>query len=1294
MTQRHQSHSRLGSQLFLGLALTGTLGTFGISPELQRQAVAQSWPTFGKSKAEKQEAAPSKNPLSKSTTKTTDEANIRMNFVAKNWDDVLQSIANDAGATLVMDKVPKGRFSRTEFKKYSKTDALRIINNELEKQDFRVVDQGNFLVCLHLPSTRPEYARGQVQKPAVEHDDVESIPLVGPRTANPIQRAGGAGTVSNRRDSGVRTAAFQESDGAAGAAAIKPYKPKQKSARDLSRQIFDAFREQAEIIEEGPGGLPAVRVYAFGDPNVKNAPRKVLFTLGVDADGNLLQVEGTGEQADRIVRLLQRLDAAPAQADETTKLVSTKKGANAVAKNVQAAVTRLVAQNDPKDDVAPAKTQTNRKDADGNPLPDQIGGIRSDVNVEAMEDIGVLILKGNQADVDAVLAIIKQIEELSAASAPDVHVQALKHIDSEALADLLTTVYDKLKDAQGKTADKTTPISVIAVVRPNAVLVLAAPRDLDSVLKLIKDLDKPLSPQTAFATFQLKHAIAAQMEELLKEFYERTGNQNKGLATRVRIIADVRTNTVVVLAQPNDLKAIAELIPQLDRNESGAVSQVEIFPLKHAVADQLQTTISTVLQSVINPAQLGQGQLGQQVLGIGGGNSSTQLRDVRSSLLEFITKDGPAGQKLRSGILADIRISSDDRSNSLIVTAPEESLPLVRELINRLDRTATNVAEVKHFQLRNADATAVSTLLNQLFGSQTNQNQQAGGQGSNNVSVSINQNTQGAADVQLAGAETASSVVPLRFTVDARTNSIIGFGAAEALDVADALIVRLDTDDARARKTRVIALKNGPERVSDPNLRQNTSAQTTGQAAQISGAQEALVETHPIVVAVNNFLTTEMGVTQQAQQGTAGTTSVSQLSFNDRVERVPVIQWEPITNSVLVSAGPKWFDQIIKMIETLDKQLPQVVIQALLVEVTLNNTDEFGVELGIQDSLLFSRGLPGAAAGASTGGVTGPGFNFNDTTTPLANTNVTGRNNVAGQGLSNFALGRRNSDLGYGGLVLSAGSESINVLLRALSENRRVEVLSRPQIRTLHNRLGSISIATDIPRPTTSNLTATGISQQSIEYIPAGITLDVLPKITADGQIQLQVKATKRTLLPDSITVGGVAFPKIDGTTAASTITISDAQTAVIGGLISRDDRNTTRKVPWLGDLPVVGRAFRFDSTSHQRKELIIFLTPRVIRTDEDNEQLKAIEAARLHWTECNAEEVHGPIFGLPPEEIAPIVEPSRFDGLQQQVPPAPMTVPGAPGAEGAPMSRRSVRDSGLRQVSHEEPAKGKARTK
>lgn len=1290
MTQQQHSKHRISSQVFLGLALAGTLGTMGLSPELQRQAVAQSWPGFGKSKATKSEAAQpdagkndSAKSDSKSDAKATDtpksklpfgtrpsagtvtvaqaDTSIGMNFIASNWDDVLRRIAKDAGATLVMDKVPTGRFSRTDLRRHTKADALRILNQELEKQDFRVIEQGNFLICLYLPAARPDYARAQVQRTAeannVAPQEIDAANgRSAPKASGFVQQAGGQTTP--RRDSGLRRAAFDEGD--APAAKVLPYKPKQKTAQALSKTIFDAFRERAEIIEEGPGGLPAIRVYANTESGAKNAPRQVLFLLGVDTEGNQLQVQGSGEQTERILRLLQRLDTAAAQGDETTKLVSTKKGATAVAKSVQSAVTRLVAQNDGKGDDS-EKTQTNRKDEDGKPLPDQISGIRSDVNVEAMEDIGVLILKGNQADVEAVLAIIRQIEELSAASAPDVHVQPLKHIDSEALADLLTTVYDKLKDAQGKKADQATPISVIAVVRPNAVLVLAAPRDLDSVIKLIKELDKPLAPQTAFATFTLKHAIAAQMEELLKEFFDRQGNQNKGLATRVRIVADVRTNTVVVLAQPNDLKAIAELIPQLDKNKSGAVARVEIFALKHAVADQLQQTVNQILQGVLNPAQLGQGQLGQQVLGIGGGNSSTQLRDVRSSVLEFLTQDGPEGQKVRSGILADIRVNSDDRSNTLIVTAPEESLPLVRELINRLDRPATNVAEVKHFQLRNADAASVVTLLNQLFNGSTNQNQ--ANQGGNN------QNNQGSPGIQLAAAENASSVVPLRFSVDARTNSIVSIGTAEALDVVDALILRLDSSDVRERKTKVFRLKNTP-------------------------AQD-------IATAVQQFITAQLSVYQQTAGGGGGGQQGQLISQYERLEKQAVVQFENNTNSVLISASPRYFDELVKMVESLDEDLPQVVIQAMLVEVTLDNTDEFGIELGVQDPVLFKRS-------SAANGVVTPGFGFNSGTignsiNQVGGTGAAHPSQVGAQGLSNLSVGRVNNDLGFGGLVLSAGSDSVSVLLRALAHNRKLEILSRPQIRTLHNQPGSIKVAKQVPLVGGFNQSTLGGITPVVNYADAGITLEVIPKVGPDGKIQLQVAAQKTTLDPQGVTIqgatattGAVSSPIIDGTVAKATLTVADQETVVLGGLITKTTDTLERKVPWLGDLPVIGRGFRYDKVTQKRTELLIFLTPRVVRDPVEGEALKAIEAARLHWTECDAEEIHGPLFGLPPELATPLVEPNRFDGLKDMPPPMPMTPtapPPVPGIEGSPMTRRLGRDSGVRPVSHEEP-QGRARTK
>lgn len=1283
MTMSFKPRWPLASAVLLGLGSSWVLPSDALfGPDVAR---AQSLPGFLKRDKDKADKAASndaaKKPQSSARVQTgakplgafpeKQEPEIKLNFSAQNWDVVLKKVADDCGSTLVMDRVPKGRFTRTEFtKKYTREEALRILNRELESQDFRVVEQGNFLVVMYLPNGRPDYRRQQIAPEATESAQktpqgasAAGVARTGTGTGNRVQQAGGQRPVQGpMRDSGVRTANFQGDDAqgtanAADPAPIKNYKPKRKTSGALAKILLDAFYDRAEVLESGLDGLPGLRIYSASikDPN---APRKVLFTLGVDTGNNEMFVEGSGEQADRIVRLLQRLDAAPQAEGEVTKVVTTTKNPATVVKNVNAAVTKLVAQNDgqPND----AKTETNRKDADGNAQPSTVGGVRGEVTVEVMDQSGILIIKGNQADVDAVLAIISEIEKLSATTAPNVHVQTLKHVDGVALAELLTSVYDKLKEARGTRSDQEGTISVIGVVRPNAVLVLASERDLSSVTDLIAELDKPVPPQAAFAVFSLEHAIASQVELMLTDFYTKTGNitERGGLGTKIRIVADVRTNQVIVFAQPNDLREISKLVTKLDRSESGAVSQVQFFNLNHSVADDMAQTLNLIFQSVLNPAQLGQGQLGQQVLGIGGGNSSAQLKEVRSSILEYLGTNGTEQRKYRSGILADIRVSGDNRSNTLIVTAPRESMELIQSLIERLDRPTSNAAEIKHFSLRNADASSVVTLLNQLF---NGQQQQGGGGGGLN-----NQNNQQPLGIQLAAAQDASSVVPLRFSGDVRTNSVVAIGTAEALEVVEALMLRLDEGEVRERKMKVFRLKN--------------------------------TESPIVAQAIQQFMTSQV---QLLQQQTGGQQGGGLISAFELIEKQIIVQSEQSTNSILISASPRYYEEIVKMIESLDENLPQVIIQALLVEVTLDNTDEFGVELGFQDPILFNRS-------AVANGMLSPGFGFNSATIGNSIGQVPTRPDahpagVGAQGIGNLGVGRTNADgLGFGGLVLSAGSDSVSVLLRALAYNRKLEILSRPQIRTLHNQIGYINVGQQIPIVTGTQANGTtGFFSPQISQQQVGITLEVIPKVGPDGKIQMQLQAIK-TIINGSVAIVGasagqaeIRSPIIDGTTARATITVSDSETIVLGGLITKTNDTLERKVPWLGDLPVVGTAFRYDKSVQQRKELLIFLTPHVIKNSADNEMIKQIEACRLHWTECEAEEVHGPIFGVPAELMDPVVAPNHFDSLSEPVapvtpvsptPPKPVIPnPPAPAGEGAPMTRRT-RDTGVRQVSHQEP--------
>ena len=1211
--------------------------------------------------------------LSRRTGASKTGGKAKLHFVATSWKDVLERVARDTDSTLVADRVPAHRYTRRDYQRHSRKDAVRILNDELEKYNFRLIEKNQFLVLIELQSTRQEYRRPQIGAPGNPQEPPRRtfgetfLPRVEPprnrqtfgqdvlpeqshaqhgaahrqpsqhgradsqtsqfnkaashRAAmyNQAQRFTPPAPQKSRNQfegrfgpapSKIQRAGFQEYDETP-AEEAKPvpkaperilirkvqYKPKTKDARSLAVSLHNAFRSRAEIVDNAIGALPGIRVYSPKDIRGMSKP---LFTIGIDIKGNELILEGPDGQVNALMRLLGLLDVKPKEGGEATRLISTNKDARKVTSNLNPVLKSLVAQNDGQVD-PPETTETEGGEGEeGSDSPPNLQGVRGNVDIEALEELGAIIIRGNAADVDAVMAIIEQIEDLSARSAPSIELRIIEHVDSAALAQLLSTVYEQLSEARGQTTTQRPDISIIPVGRPNAVLILSSPDDLESVNELIDELDKPVAPRTSFKVFRLRHAIASQIETMLEDFYTRQGTgggatalaDRTGLMARIKIVADVRTNSVIVLAQPNDLKEISKVIEQLDKAGGDTVAQVKVVELRHAVAEELADSLSSIIQATLNPPQQGtQGQFGGFGGGFGGGNSQ-QLQDVRSAILEFLGDDG---SRMRSGILSDIRINGDARSNTLIVTAPRESMALVLSLVKKLDRPATAVATIRHFRLKNADAQLTSDLLNELFGDQQTANTTVG--------------------VQLAGAEQASSVIPMRFSVDLRTNSVIAVGTAEALEVVEALMYRIDAGDLRNHKTTLIKLKN------------------------IASAQVALT--------IDTFLQNQRDALQ-----TAGL-----VSNAEQIDQQVFFQSEDTTNTLLISATPKYFDQVRQMVLTLDKEQPQVVIQAMIVEVTLTDIDEFGINLGVQDPLFFDRG--------ST---------FDFPSTGLPTTNVGNPDIIGTQALSALGVGRTSSAAGFGGLVLTASSEYLNVLLRALQLHRHVEILSRPQVRTLDNQEALLQMVTTQKIP--AGFTTQGLNTiQQFEDQTAGITLQVTPTISPDGNILLNLIAVKSAfrdgpLLPDGV---GGTFPStaVDETRAETAIVVSDQQTVVLGGLITRSDTTEIRKVPWIGDVPWIGKAFRFEQENIERRELLIFLTPRIIRNSADNELIKQIEAERMNYTEQNIEALHGPIYAVPPEQprdpnsgIIEIPQPGAWGQPLPLPGDAPLAPPSAPGVE------------------------------
>jgi type II secretion system protein D len=840
----------------------------------------------------------------------------------------------------------------------------------------------------------------------------------------------------------------------------------------------------------------------------------------------------------------------------------------------------------------------------GVPLVTSEGGAIGPVDIEFLEGTGVIVLRGHERDVARVRQLIAEIEKLSAETEPKIVVRPMMHVNSESIAALLNQLYQQVYfPRQGL-------VSITPLVTPNAILVVGREDNVNTVLELAGRLDLPVDALAQSRIFPLRHASAVEVKATIDNFFARqeveqqqqpTQQPQQTLAMRVRVTADFRSNSLIVQASPRDMAEVELLIQRLDTATSESENELRVFTLENALAVEL----AEVLRQAISTQAPGAAPAAAEPVpvtpratpaGDGPRGAPTPAAPTtprsRSAALKFLLID-PEGQKrLRSGILTDVTITADPRANTLLVSAPSESMELIAALVRTLDQIPGADVQIKVFTVVNGDATGLVEMLERLFG-QTTANQP------------------GAAGASGTGSLVERPLVTMRFSVDARTNSIIASGSDSDLGVVEAILLRLDASDISQRQTAVYRLKNAPaQEVSD---------------------------------AINEFLTSRREVQDIAPET---------ASPFEQIEREVVVVPEVVSNSLIVSATPRYFEEIRKVVEELDERPPMVMIQVLIAEVALNDADEFGVELGIQDGLLFDRSLVSELELIETttqtttpgGGITSvqqqtivssllnPGFNFN--TPALGNSggdrSLRTSDKVAGQALSNFAVGRT-SDLGYGGLVLSAGSENINVLIRALQETRRLEILSRPQIMTLDNQPAYIQVGQQVPR-VIGTAVELGVQQNTIQDEDVGIILGVVPRISPDGLVVMMIDATKSEVgpeaegIPVSISATGdvIRSPRIDRTFAQTTVSAASGQTIVLGGLITKSAEDIHRRVPLLSDIPLLGHLFRFDSARERKTELLIIMTPHIVRNAQDAERIKQVEAARMSWCLADVIELHG----------------------------------------------------------------------
>ena len=623
----------------------------------------------------------------------------------------------------------------------------------------------------------------------------------------------------------------------------------------------------------------------------------------------------------------------------------------------------------------------------------------------------------------------------------------------------------------------------------------ASVEDMGAAESLIERLDSgPSENGLAIHVFPLAKADAKQVATTVQGlFRENQPNQ----AVPITIAADERINALVVSWGETDAEHIAELARKLDTEQVSKVSEIRIFPLQYARAETLSTILNTALNT--KPPPLNQQSPNAQ------------------SLLQFATRGADGKQLVLAALKESVLITPDARMNSLIVSGPVEYMGLLDQIISRMDASSPQQAKIKVFALRNADARQMGQVLTALF--RMSQSVVAGSQ----RSVQYTLVRQGDGEDEGAEESVASATVgtaeesALTVTIDPRTNSLLVGGTEHYVTLVEQIIEELDASSARERVSEVIRLKN-------------------------SQAQD-------VATAIRGFLDQER---QKAIQALGADAAASAARMFDQ-EEIAVVA-EPSSNTLLLAANQHYFAQVRKMVDDIDKPQPQVLIQVLLAEVTLDDATDLGVEWSVT------------------------GHNGGKTYSVGSN------------------LGVANQLQTLGGFSSALTGNDLNFLVQALKTENKLEVLSRPQIVTADNMPATVNIGQRVPLVDQSRLDVQNNLTTSYTYQDIGVNLTVTPKISGDGFVKMDVSMTNSDISATIIKINSSSsVPVIDQRRATTTVTAQSGQTIVIAGLISTSDNKVVQKVPWLGDVPYLGTLFRNTTVTRERKELLILLTPQVL---------------------------------------------------------------------------------------------------
>ncbi len=501
---------------------------------------------------------------------------------------------------------------------------------------------------------------------------------------------------------------------------------------------------------------------------------------------------------------------------------------------------------------------------------------------------------------------------------------------------------------------------------------------------------------------------------------------------------------------------------------------------------------------------------------------------------------------LKSLVSANGSITAYGPTNSLIVTDSASNIRRLMKIISKLDRRGFQEG-IEVIPLSYASATDIAKILLQLF-----QLDKA------KPKATPKRRSRGSVDIE--GGQVISKIIP-----DERTNSLVVIANREGIEKVLNVVRRLDHE---------IEVEEGKGRIHVHYLKH---ADAEEMAKTLSGltADSARSSARRTPTTQRRTGTTSRNTARPA----AAAPSALSL-FEGQVKIAPDLA----TNSLVISASPQDYESLKPIIKKLDIRRRQVFVEALILEVNLDRALEVGLEgtggeaFGSSaDNLLFG--------GTLLGGLNPLTFTQEGLAAQAASQGATGVGGVFG------VRGRTVDVPGFGEIPL------FGAVFRALQANTVLSVLSTPNILTTDNKPAKIHVGRNVPIKLQDTLDQSGQPIQSFDRRDVGINLQVTPQINESDFVTMEIEQTIEDIIPAESETGLPVFNKREANT---TVVVEDGQTVVIGGLISETETDIKRKVPLLGDIPLLGWLFQSKSKSNDKTNLMIFITPSIVKDSMD----------------------------------------------------------------------------------------------